>query len=71
MINTLRNKKRGLIRFSKLPDDGDPLAPNNLLKPGGKEKHRLNCEIFNSVFIFSALNTINLAFECYCLAFER
>ena len=24
------NKKRGLNRFSKLPDDGDPWAPNNL-----------------------------------------
>ena len=24
--------------FSKLPDDGDPWAPNNLLKPGAKEK---------------------------------
>ena len=28
-------------RFSKLADDGDPLAPNNLLKPGAKEKHHL------------------------------
>ena len=25
-------------RFSKLPDDGDPCAPNNLLKSGAKEK---------------------------------
>ena len=24
--------------FSKLPDDGDPFAPNNLLKSGAKEK---------------------------------
>ena len=29
-------------RFSKLPDDGDPWAPNNLLKFGAKEKHQLN-----------------------------
>ena len=29
-------------RFSKLLDDGDPWAPNNLLKPGAKEKHQLN-----------------------------
>ena len=29
-------------RFSKLPGDGDPWAPNNLLKPGAKEKHQLN-----------------------------
>ena len=29
-------------RFSKLPDDGDPLAPNYLLKSGAKEKHQLN-----------------------------
>ena len=26
------NQKQGLNRFSKLPDDGDPWAPNNLLK---------------------------------------
>ena len=36
------NQKRGLNRFSKLPDDGDPWAPNNLMKPGAKEKHQLN-----------------------------
>ena len=29
-------------RFSKLPDDGDPWAPNNLLSSGAKEKHQLN-----------------------------
>ena len=29
-------------RFSNLPDDGDPLAPNNLLKSGAKEKRQLN-----------------------------
>ena len=32
------NQKRGLNRFSKLPDDGDPWAPNNLMKPGAKAK---------------------------------
>ena len=37
MISTLMEQKRGL-RFSKLPDDGDPWAPNNLLKPGAKGK---------------------------------
>ena len=42
MITTLMNKKRGLNRFSKLPDEGDPWAPNNLLKPGAKEKHHLD-----------------------------
>ena len=42
MINILRNQKRGLNRFSKLPDDGDTWAPNNLLKPGAKEKHQLD-----------------------------
>ena len=42
MIISLMNQKRGLDRFSKLPDDGDPLAPNNVLKPGAKERHRLN-----------------------------
>ena len=31
-------QKRGLNRFNKLSDDGDPWAPNNLLKPGAKEK---------------------------------
>ena len=35
------NQKRGLNRFSQLPDDGDLWAPNNLLKPGAKEKHQL------------------------------
>ena len=38
MITTLMNQKRGLNRLSKLPDDGDPWAPNNLLNPGAKEK---------------------------------
>ena len=33
MINILMNQKRGLNRFNKLPDDGDPWAPNNLLTP--------------------------------------
>ena len=42
MITILMNQKRGLNRLSKLPDDGDPWAPNNLLKPGAKEKHQLN-----------------------------
>ena len=36
------NQKRGLNRFSKLLNDGDRLAANNLLKPGAKEKHQLN-----------------------------
>ena len=31
------NQKRGLNRFSKLSDDGDPRAPNNLLTPGQKK----------------------------------
>ena len=31
-------------RFSKLPDDGDPWAPNNVLKSGAKEKHQLIIE---------------------------
>ena len=42
MITTLTNRKRGLNRLSKLPDDGDPWAPNNLLKTGAKVKHQLN-----------------------------
>ena len=42
MIITLMNQQRGVNRFSKLPDDGDPSASNNLLKPGAKEKHQLN-----------------------------
>ena len=29
-------------KLSKLPDDGDPCASNNLLKYGAKEKHQLN-----------------------------
>ena len=44
MINILMDQKRGLNRFSKLPDDGHPWAPNNLLKPGAKEKHQLNAD---------------------------
>ena len=32
------NQKRGLNRFSKLPDNGDTWAPNNLLTP---EQHEL------------------------------
>ena len=36
MISTLMNQKRGLNKFNKLPDDGDPLAPKNLRKPGAK-----------------------------------
>ena len=32
MINILMNQTR-THRFSKLPDDGDPWAPNNLLTP--------------------------------------
>ena len=42
MITTLMNQKRGLNRFSKMLDDGDPWAPNNLLNPGANEKHQLN-----------------------------
>ena len=33
----IMNQKRGLNRFSKLPDDGDPWVPNNLLTPGQKK----------------------------------
>ena len=29
-------------RLSKLPDDGDHWAPNNLLKSEAEEKHQLN-----------------------------
>ena len=32
-----------------MPDDGDPWAPNNLLKPGAKEKHQLNKRIYVSL----------------------
>ena len=42
MITTLMNQKQGPNRFSKLPDNGDPWAQNNLLKPGAKEKQQLN-----------------------------
>ena len=42
MIITLMNQKRELNRLSKLPYDGDPWAPNNLLKPGAKENHQLH-----------------------------
>ena len=39
MINILMNQQRGLNRLSKLPEDGDPCAPNN---SGAKEKHQLD-----------------------------
>ena len=38
MINILMNKKRGLYKFRKLTDDGDPWAPNNLLTPEQEKK---------------------------------
>ena len=37
MINILMNKKTRTHRLSKLPDDGDPWAPNNLLTPEQKK----------------------------------
>ena len=37
MINILINQKTRTHRFSKLPDDGDPWAPNNLLTPEQKK----------------------------------
>ena len=42
MINILVNKKTRTHRLSKLPDDGDPQAPNNLLTPEQKKKHQLD-----------------------------
>ena len=38
MIIIPMDQKQGLNKFGKLPDDGDPRAPNN----GAKEKHQLN-----------------------------
>ena len=38
----MMNQRRRLNRLSKLLDDGDPWAPNNLLKSEAKEKHQLN-----------------------------
>ena len=43
MIITLMNQKRGLNRFSKLSDDGDPKASNNLLKHGAKTPVEPRC----------------------------
>ena len=37
MINILMNQNPGLNRFSKIPDNGDPLALNNLLTPEQKK----------------------------------
>ena len=42
MINILMNQKRGLNRFSKLPDDGDPWALNNVLTPEQKKNTSKN-----------------------------
>ena len=36
----MMNKKRGLTTFSKLPDDGNPWAPNKLLTPEQKKKKK-------------------------------
>ena len=38
MINILMNQNRGLSRFSKLSDGGDPWAPNNSLTPEQKKR---------------------------------
>ena len=38
----MMNQKRGLNRFSKLPDDGDPRASNNFSNSKAKEKHQLD-----------------------------
>ena len=42
MITTIMNQKQELT-FSKLSDD--PRAPNNLPKPGAKEKYQLNPDV--------------------------
>ena len=39
--------------LSKLPDDGDPWAPNNLLKSGVKEKHQLKTGLSPSVVLYN------------------
>ena len=44
----LMNQKRRLIRFSKLPDDGNPWTPNNLLKPRAMKNHKLNPGVQNN-----------------------
>ena len=57
MITTLMNKKRGLSRLSKQPGDGDPWAPNNLLKPGTKENYILTSSCARSrQYIHAHLN---------------
>ena len=38
----MMNQKRGLKRFTKLSDDGDPSAPNNLLILEQKKKLQSN-----------------------------
>ena len=58
MINILMNQKQGLTAIlSKLPGDGDPWAPNNLLTPdtvlkphrtGYTHFYRRLCEMFHS-----------------------
>ena len=40
MINILMNQKRGLNRFSKQPEDGDPWALNNLHTPEQKKNKK-------------------------------
>ena len=37
-VNHHDESKTRTYRLSKLPEDGDPWAPNNLLNPGAKEK---------------------------------
>ena len=40
-LRTFSSKSKRGHRFGKLSGDGDPCVPNNLLKPGAKEKHQL------------------------------
>ena len=40
--NHYDESKTSTERFSKLSDDGDPWAPNKILKSGAKEKHQFD-----------------------------
>ena len=63
--------KRGFNKFIKLPDDGDPWAPNNLLKHGAKEKHQyliINFVFFSQPGFWRGLIFILIAqFTDHCL----
>ena len=61
MINILMNQKRGLSRFSKLPEDGDPWAQNFILSIKAKFYRGPILEAGNKVCINGPGHMTNMA----------